>query len=155
MGNCVAISTSKSVTTEARPGLNEQPFNSVGDDNENGRYGQKRRGRKGSRSSKIKEAEGFSSSKPPVSCKNAGEGVMRVKLVIRKHELLELLSNRVDKKVAMRDLLVELQPKLGDQSTAVYDPYGENFGTAARMNSHSVWRPSLRSIPEDNNPNNY
>ena len=46
---------------------------------------------------------------PPVSCKSAGEGVMRVKLVIRKHELLELLSNGVAKKVAMGDLLVELQ----------------------------------------------
>ena len=99
------------------------------------------RDKKGSRSSKSKEAEDFSSLKPPVSCKSGGEGVMRVKLVIRKHELLELLSNGVAKKVAMRDLLVELQAKLGDQSTAVYDPYGENFGTAARMNSHSVWGP--------------
>ena len=71
---------------------------------------------------------------------------MKVKLVVRKQELVDLLSNGLAKGAAIEDLLVELQAKLGHQSsTAVYNPCQENC--------HSGWRPSLQSIPEEKNTN--
>ena len=133
MGNCVAICTFKSAFTEAHAGLNEQPLHSVGEQNRNGRDVQRHRDR--SRSSRSRKVETFSSSKPSGSCKNTGEGVVRVKVVIRKQELTKLLSNGLGKRAAMEDLLVELQAKLGDQSTAVYDPYEDNSCIATGLRS--------------------
>jgi hypothetical protein len=54
----------------------------------------------------------------------------------------------------LEDILVKLQAKLGDQSTSIYDPYGDNCGTAVWMNNHRGWNSSLERILEDKNINN-
>jgi len=153
MGNCATPCTSKLVYTEAHGALNEQPLHPAGDDNKNGPDGQKPKDRSRSRSTESKEAENFSSSKQAVSCKNTEAGIVRVKLVIRKQELEESLANGSSKQEVMEDLLVKLRPKLGDESTSVYNTYEENCGTAGLMSSHRGWKPSLESIPEDKNTN--
>lgn len=148
MGNRIALCTSKRISTEARGGQSEQHLHPVGDDEKYGQDRQKRKDRSRNISRESKEAEDFSSSKPAVPCKNTGGSVVRVKLVIRKQELAKFLSNDLAKTAAMEDLLVELQAKLGDQRTALYEG---NCGTVAQMSSDSRWRPSLESIAEDKN----
>jgi len=82
------------------------------------------------------ETNDLGSPKSVISCEKTGNGVVRVKLVISKKELAELLANGLTQKKAMEDLLVK------------------NCGTAAPMSmSHCGWRPSLESIPEDKNNN--
>ena len=46
-----------------------------------------------------------------VLCVNTIEGVVRVKIVIRKQELAEMLSKGLGKGATMEDLLVELHDK--------------------------------------------
>lgn len=104
----------------------------------------KKRENRGKRKGQTKD---LSSSKPAVSCVNTEEGVVRVKLVIRKQELAELLSNGLGKGATMEDLLVELQGK--GQAASVDNLLEKNCGPA-RMGSHGGWRPALESIPECN-----
>ena len=131
MGNCITPCTFKLVSNEVRG------------NNRNGRDGQKCQDTTRSGSSESNEAEDFNFLKPAVPCKNTRGGIVKVKLVVRKQELVDLLSNGLAKGAAIEDLLVELQAKLGHQSsTAVYNPCKENC--------HSGWRPSLESIPEEN-----
>jgi len=101
-----------------------------------GRDEQMGRDRNISISSKSEEAKDLSSPKSPISCEKTGKGVVRVKLVIRKEELAELLANGLSKREAMADLLAK------------------NCGTAARMSSYGGWKPSLERIPEDKNTDN-
>lgn len=101
------------------------------------------------RGNKSEETKDLSSSKPAVSCLNTGpEGVVRVKLVIRKQELAELLSKGLGKGATMEDLLVELHGK--GQATVLDNSYDENCGPARIMGNHGGWRPALESIPECN-----
>lgn len=93
------------------------------------------------------ETKDLGSSKPAVSCVNTGEGVVRVKLVIRKQELAELLSNGLGKGATMEDLLVELR---GKGQAASVDNLHEKNCAPARLGSRGGWRPALESIPECN-----
>lgn len=104
----------------------------------------KKRENRGKRRGQTKD---LSSSKPAVSCVNSGDGVVRVKLVVRKQELAELLSNGLGKGATLEDLLVELQGK--GQAASVDNLLEKNCGPT-RMGSHGGWRPALESIPECN-----
>lgn len=146
MGNCAAPCTSKMAFSEAHGGLEEQPLHLVVDDNKNG---QKHKVRTRSRSS-----ENCSSSEQADYCKNTGAATVRVKLVVRKEELAELVGKGLTKQEVMEDLLAKFQAKLRDQSNSVHNPYEQNFGTAEQMSSHRGWTPSLESIPEDMNTKN-
>lgn len=112
MGNCVAPSS---------------------DHSQNDRDGQISRDSSRSTSSEGNEAKDLSSAKPALSCEKTGKGFVRVKLVIRKQELTELLANGLSDQEALEDILAK------------------NCGAAARMSSHGGWRPSLESIAEDKN----
>ena len=81
-----------------------------------------------------------------VLCVNTIEGVVRVKIVIRKQELADMLYKGLGKGATMEDLLVELH---GKGQASVDDSYDENCGSA-RMSNHGGWRPALESIPECN-----
>jgi len=131
-------------TVPQQDGLNEQALHSrqplhpdsVSDDIRKGE----------NRSNRSGETKDLSSSKPAVSCVNTGEGVVRVKLVIRKQELAKLLSNGLGKGATMEDILVELQ---GKGQASVDNLSEENCGPA-RMGNHGGWKPALESIPEYN-----
>ena len=57
------------------------------------------------------EAKELISSKPAISAINTIEGVVRVKLVIIKQELAEMLSKGLGKGATMEDLLVQIHGK--------------------------------------------